>query len=427
MMKLRRRRFLCVGLVVFVGLFCAYGVRGQNAVTNEWEQYGIPNPTVMEGTTPAQWRILWTGDAQTTATVSWSTAEESARNVVYFDTVARDGQTADYANKQEAGKNGQYTGGTSYYHHAQLTKLTPGTTCYFVLESDGKTSKEMHFKTAPAEDVQVGVIFGSDSRGGSGGIVNVIRMYLNFNVVSKFVEANDHILCFVFGGDYIHDGTSFAQWDQWMSDHELITSASGRVLPLIPARGNHEMVGPLYCEIFDGAGDCGNDWYATQVGPQLGIVTLNSQVTNEKVEEQHAFMKKTIPELRKNSRWLVAQYHIPLYPTAKYKVAPPFKPQWLEIFDANNVDLAVESDGHTLKRTHLMRGDVPDPTGTLYIGDGGYGAPQRSPRPQSYHAFTSAQKAFIFVVDFCPDKMFYQCFNIDSQVVDSFALDPKKK
>lgn len=413
-------------LLLLVGLLAVQNAQSQEAqpAKDDYKQYGIPDPTLMEGTTPAQWRILWIDDARTTATVSWSTKSESAKNVVHFDTVAREGKTADYANHLEAAKNGRYSASSNYYHHARLTKLTPGATYYFVLESDGKTSRELNFKTAPAEDVPVGILFGSDSRGG-GGRINVIRMFLNFHRVATLVETNSTLLCFAFGGDFVREGTSFSEWDQWMSDFELTTSKSGRVLPLLPARGNHEATGPLYDEIFEGAGEPAKNWYSTQVGPKIGIITLNSQADGE--GEQLEFLKERLPALHKQNRWLIAQYHVPLYPSVKYKPAPAFKPKWLEVFDACDLDLGVESDGHTLKRTHLMRGDKIDPAGTLYIGDGPYGAPPRKPEPQPYHAFTKYEKAFFYAAQFGLTNMSYQAINIDNQIVDSFSLKARPR
>ena len=100
--------------------------------------------------------------------------------------------------------------------------------------------------------------------------------------------------------------------------------------------------------------------------------------------------------------------------------------RWITEFDKVNLDLAVESDGHMLKRTHLMRGDKIDPTGTLYVGDGGYGAPPRKPQPKDYHAFTKYEKAFYFIVEFHQDVLRYNCVTIDGTIIDTFSVKPKK-
>ena len=408
----------------FIAILLVASASGQKKnPKTDYKRWGIPDPTKMSGTIPAQWRVLWTGDPQTEATISWSTAQQSKTNTVHYDTAPRRGKTSAYKNKIAAAKNGKFTGAATFYHHARLKNLSPGTTCYFVLESDGKTSKEMHFKTAPKKDIPIKIVFGSDSRSG-GGLINVIRMYLNHHQIAKLTDLDASVLCFAFGGDYVRDGTNFPQWNQWMSDQELITSPKGRILPYIPARGNHEAAGPLYEEIFDGAGEPGKNWYATQIGPRLGLLTLNSQVNGE--GEQLKFISKTLAAMSKTNRWTAAQYHLALYPTAKYKGAPAFKMKWIAEFDKAGLAIAVESDGHVLKRTHLMRGNKKDPNGTLYVGDGGYGAPPRRPRPKDYHAFTKYEKAFYFIVEFHPDRLTYNCVSIDGKIVDTFTVKPKK-
>lgn len=382
--------------------------------------FGIPETTKMEGTTPAQWRVLWTEDPQTTATVSWSTAAESRANVVHYDTEPRGGDLSKYAKKVEAQRNGRFSGGTTFYHHAKLRDLPPGTPVYFVLESDGKTSKEMHFRTAPDKDVPITIVLGGDCRSG-----HIIRMFLNFHLVAKLADSDPNALCFAFDGDYVHNGRDFGQWNQWMSHHELTTSPKGRVLPFIPARGNHEAEGPLYDEVFDGAGKPMQNWYALQIGPKIGFVTLNT--CTDGLGEQLEFLRKVLPEMNRKNRWIIVQYHVPMYPTAKYKVALGCKPQWTAEFERNGVDLCVEADSHTLKRTHPLRGDKPDSAGVVYVGDGGYGAPPRKPIESPLLAFAKYEKAHFAVLECGAEQMVYKAISIDNQVVDTCIFKPRTR
>lgn len=157
-----------IALVLIATVLLSTTTLGAADPKEDYKRWGIPDPTTMEGTTPAQWRVLWTADPQTQATVSWSTASESKTNTVYYDTAPHEGKVEQYKNKVAAHKNGKFSGGTTYYHHATLAGLSPGTTCYFVIESDGKVSREMHFKTAPQEDIPIRIVFASDSRSGGG-------------------------------------------------------------------------------------------------------------------------------------------------------------------------------------------------------------------------------------------------------------------
>ena len=59
--------------------------------------------TRMKGTTPAQWRVIWTGDASKEATVSWSTAESGKSHKVYY------GETSRLGKVQNCQRSGEYT------------------------------------------------------------------------------------------------------------------------------------------------------------------------------------------------------------------------------------------------------------------------------------------------------------------------------
>ena len=46
----------------------------------------VTKMTPLKGTTPAQWRVVWTDDASRKATISWTTAEPGENHVVYYGT-----------------------------------------------------------------------------------------------------------------------------------------------------------------------------------------------------------------------------------------------------------------------------------------------------------------------------------------------------
>lgn len=50
---------------------------------------------------------------------------------------------------------------------------------------------------------------------------------------------------------------------------------------------------------------------------------------------------------------------------------------WLPYFDQYNLTFGFENHDHAYKRTKPMRNSVPDPTGTIYVGDGAWGVPPR--------------------------------------------------
>ena len=89
--------------------------------------------------------------------------------------------------------------------------------------------------------------------------------------------------------------------------------------------------------------------------------------------------------------WRVAQYHKPMFPHYSGKSANTklFK-WWAQAFHDNAVNLAVESDTHINKVTQALIPNGNDffasEAGTVYVGEGSWGAPARSannPQPWS--------------------------------------------
>ena len=56
----------------------------------------------------------------------------------------------------------------------------------------------------------------------------------------------------------------------------------------------------------------------------------------------------------------------------------------MPLFEQYDLDLALESDGHSVKRTLPIRAEAHDPTGVVYIGEGGLGVPQRDPQTERW-------------------------------------------
>ena len=215
-------------------------------------------------------------------------------------------------------------------------------------------------------------LYGGDSRSGVKDRGRINRM------IAKLAE-DESILCFLHGGDYIADGEIWRQWDRWLTQHEETTAADGRVLPIIPTRGNHD-VGPLFREVFDAPGTRQGIWYETRITPETTLLTLDTNVFVG--GPQLTWLSERLPVTRARSRWLLCGYHRPIFPAIKSpSLAHAF---WTPLFESHDVDLVMESDGHCIKRTKPIRANREDPTGVTYIGEGGLGVPQRHPRTRRW-------------------------------------------
>ena len=370
----------------------------------------------LEGTNPAQWRLIWHDNPATSATLSWNTAEAGKVHRVHLRA-----EGAEEATIVNATRNDRYSAQSPqlHYHHARLTDLTPGTKYHVEIESDGRRSPPMYFVTAPIEDMPISILFGADSRSGLKERREMNAMLAQL-VTESYQPDRAPILAFAHGGDFIVRGSRLDQWSQWMSDHELTVGADGRLLPIIPARGNHD-TGELFNQVFDFPAKDEN-YYAVDLGPQVRLVTLNTETSI--AGKQLDWLKAELAASRPKYRWLFAQYHRPAFPAVK-------NPQtnliyWVPEFEEYDVDLVCEGDGHVIKRTPPIRDNRIDPTGVVYIGEGGLGVGQRTPKEGRWY-LQEPQAKFgrghhVQVLTFDREKLTYRVVLMGGEVFDQHEL-----
>ncbi|TWU16299.1 purple acid phosphatase family protein [Allorhodopirellula heiligendammensis] len=375
-----------------------------------------PADAPLEGTKPAQWRVVWMDDPSTKATILWSTAKQGQYHSVQYHVKGDDQEPA-----EQLARTGQYTGGKTelFYHQVQLTDLEPATAYEIKLISDKNESAAFYFVTAPVLDREFSILHGGDSRSD-----RETRREVNAMIAKMFAESYenddpaDDILAFAHGGDYIVDGKKMDLWSAWLSDHELTTAPDGRLLPIIPARGNHDH-GKPFNEVF-GFPESDLNYYGINIGPEVRFVTLNSEIST--AGDQANWLAQELERSRPNNRWLLVQYHRPVYPAVKGPGAG--LKSWVPLFEEYNIDLACEADGHNIKRTVPIRGGKIDESGVVYIGEGGLGVPQRTPKTDRWFLESPgmADKGnHIFVLTFEKEKLDGKCVLLGGEVRDEFS------
>jgi hypothetical protein len=101
-----------------------------------------------------------------------------------------------------------------------------------------------------------------------------------------------------------------------------------------------------------------------------------------------------------NVKWRIAQYHKPMFP---HYTGKPDNPTlfnwWANKFYENGMNLVVESDTHIVKTTKIVKPasgktdyEVATNGGTLYVGEGSWGAEARSANDR--HSWTQDMGAF---------------------------------
>jgi hypothetical protein len=231
----------------------------------------------------------------------------------------------------------------------------------------------MSFQTAPnSPESRLSFIAGGDSR----------------NMREARVKANKLVgklrpLGVLFGGD-MSDNNTTMEWKEWFDDWQFTTTPEGRLTPILPCLGNHEEIPATLINLFDV--EAPNLYYALNFGGSLlRVYTLNSFAAPG--GDQKQWLKKDL-ENNDDALFKIAQYHLPMRPHTNGKESSQEEYiHWTPLFLKNEIKLAIECDAHVAKYTYPLRpsttadaieGFVRDDNyGTVYIGEGGWGAPLR--------------------------------------------------
>jgi hypothetical protein len=148
--------------------------------------------------------------------------------------------------------------------------------------------------------------------------------------------------------------------------------------------GNHEEVPETLINLFDV--HASKLYYALSFGGNLiRIYTLNS--FEAPGGDQKNWLKKDL-EAHPDELFRIVQYHLPMRPHTQGKEMNQEEYiHWTPLFLKHNMRLAIECDAHLAKYTWPLRPSVSgeaiegfvrdDAFGTVYIGEGGWGAPLR--------------------------------------------------
>ena len=368
---------------------------------------------------PLHLRVIWTEDPATKARISWSTEGRPAQT--FLKLIGPDAKE-----RKLVPQSGLFEGSDPelYYHHVDVRDLQPGTPYKFEVICDGKKSARLYFVTSPGRDVPFSLLHGGDSRTDHANRRKVNQMMADLVTKSyQNEDPADNIIALAHGGDFVNNGDNLGQWKAWLSDHQLTIGPDGRVLPVIPTRGNHDQ-SELFNQVF-GFPPKDKNYYAINLNPVVRWVTLNTEIST--AGDQAKWLGKELKASRPKHRWLVAQYHRPAYPAVK---TPGTALQsWVPLFEKHDVDLVCEADGHNIKRTVPIRGNVQDKTGVVYIGEGGLGVAQRTPKTDRWYLQPpgmASSASHVFQLTFHSDRLETHCICLDGTLADQFEIKPRK-
>ncbi len=315
----------------------------------------------------ARYRLTWNDNPTTTMTVGWDQVGGEEPRLYYGP---EDHGTDVDAYPLSAAPSREVRLSTMDNRFVRLADLSPDTSYYFVIQDSDSTSERYWFRTAPATAQPFSLIIGGDTRNNRKPRVNGNQM------VAKLRP-----LAVLLAGDFTNSDANH-EWIAWFDDWQHSISPDGRMVPLLPARGNHDSNKTIH-----GLWDTPSESNVYSVGLAGGLArlyTLNTEVPAGGV--QGAWLEQEL-ETNGCARFPIAQYHRPMRPHHRGKSnGNDAYDNWSSLFYEGGLRLAVEADAHTVKRTWPVRPDRAgdegfsrdDENGTVYIGEGCWGAPLHS-------------------------------------------------
>ena len=330
-----------------------------------------------------KYRLVWNTDPSTSITLAWNQLQNSDVEVYYG--------TKDLGRKYWKYKpQAVPTEGNTKYEmdtrFALLNDLQAGSKYYFVLKDEFGVSKPYWFKTAPSEPSSFTFIAGGDTK--SEGLT------LEAGRSSNRMVGKLRPLFVMFNGDFTSgNGTDALNWQKWLDDwQEMTTTSDGRMIPIFPVHGNHENgdkgnLHYIFNSPFHGNDSSSIYYSATVGGNQLHLLALNSEI--ETGGEQKKWIENDLRE-NKDCTFKIAGFHKPFRPhTVGKRENDKLYSDWVWLFDKYGLDVAIDADSHMHKITYPVTPDTisadaemgfirDDENGTMYIGEGSWGAAPRA-------------------------------------------------
>ena len=343
------------------------------------------------------YRLAYRDDPSTTIVIGWSDDILSTNPKVYYGTTDLGTSWASYPYNHGIDRSSFYDLLTNNF--AELTGLTQNTKYYFVIKDDFSVSARYSFKTLSDDpNVPITFISGGDSR------TNVPLVESCTDGDCRLQRQNGNKLVaklrpdFVsFSGDFIlsnYAGMGSIYYADWFADWQLSIGPNadgGLITPIIATYGNHEFNDDLY-NFFDIPNN--NNYYSLAFGGNLFRFYTLKSIEGESPCADVTQMNWFTNDLQNHTGttsdpyWKMVQYHVPMVPHAQTSPNPDMISCWASLFQPYKVNLCFEGHSHVLKYTWpvvpstatgsdngFIRDDV---NGTVYVGEGCWGAPLRS-------------------------------------------------
>jgi hypothetical protein len=195
----------------------------------------------------------------------------------------------------------------------------------------------------------------------------------------------------------------------------------------VRAGGTPEERAPLYLAFFGGQG--AEVYFSRDIGGMALLLMLDSSHVVPHTGPQLEWLGAELAA-NEDAPYKIAVYHKQLYPSHHAfdgDDATQGRAYWQPLFDQYGLDIAFEHHGHASKRTVPLRGGEPDPAGTVYLGEGGWGVEPRRPDVDRGYLEQAAQRRHFWVVDVSPQALNCRAADEQGQVFDAYSVHPRAR
>ncbi len=310
-------------------------------------------------------------------------------------------------------------------HAVVLNGLTPGTEYSYVVDACGGQTSPKRFRTAPVPGTRR-VHFAAVGDMGTNGTQQ--------KAVARGVLAARPELYVTLGDNAYSSGTEAEFQSNFFAPMEDLLAE----VPLFTSPGNHEYVTNQAQPYLDNLylptnNPKGSERYYSFDWGHVHFVSLDSNcaiglASKDRctLAEMKAWLEQDLAASQQP--WKVVFFHHPPWSSGDHGSQLAVRRELVPLFEKYNVDVALESDGHVLKRTLPIRGEKHDPSGVVYVGEGGLGVPQRTPSSQWYLKAPGMAKSahHVQVLSFSPEKLVYEAKGMTGTLEDTYTFQPRR-
>lgn len=224
------------------------------------------------------------------------------------------------------------------------------------------------------------------------------------------------------------------RWLEWLIawKKQMVTS-QGRLIPILAAIGNHDVKkrhshvpesAPFFYALFPVTG-----FSVLDFGSYLSLFLLDSGHTHPIDGAQTEWLEKAL-KARQSVSHKIAIYHVPAYPSVRdfhNDDSAAIRKYWVPLFEKLHLDTAFENHDHAYKRTWPILNGKKDPSGVLYLGDGGWAVakprPTRNPSKTWYLANAKASRNFVLAILHGQTRHFI-AFDDEGNIIDETVSGP---